>query len=121
MGSRCLHLVRCGAAAARLWGRAEESLVDIGITAAALVVMPVLARGKLRVANALDSRALRTDAYEAVCCAWLSVTTLDGLALDALFGWWWADPVAALVIVPLLLKEGREGWKGGDCSSCHGC
>jgi divalent metal cation (Fe/Co/Zn/Cd) transporter len=58
--------------------RAEESLVGIGITAVALVIMPLLARGKLQVADGLNSRALRTDAYEAVCCAWLSATTLGG-------------------------------------------
>ncbi|HTE21339.1 MAG TPA: cation transporter [Armatimonadota bacterium] len=98
--------------------KAEESLVGIGITAAALVIMPLLARNKLRIANALDSRALRTDAYEAMCCAWLSVTALAGLTLNALFGWWWADPAAALVIVPLLIKEGREGWRGGGCCEC---
>jgi divalent metal cation (Fe/Co/Zn/Cd) transporter len=97
--------------------KAHESLTGIAVTGAALVIMPALAWGKLRIANALDSRALRTDAYEAVCCAWLSVTTLAGLGLNALFGWWWADPMAALVIVPLLIKEGREGWRGG-CSAC---
>lgn len=99
--------------------RAEESFVGMGISAAALVIMPLLARGKLRIANALDSRTLRTDAYEAVCCAWLSVTTFVGLGLNALFGWWWADPAAALVIVPLLIKEGREGWRGGCCACGH--
>ena len=99
--------------------KAEESLAGIGITLAALVIMPLLARGKLRIANALDSRALRTDAYEAVCCAWLAVTTLGGLALNAVFGWWWADPAAALAIVPLLIREGREGWRGGGCR-CEG-
>jgi divalent metal cation (Fe/Co/Zn/Cd) transporter len=98
---------------------AEESLAGIAITVAALVVMPLLARAKLRLADAIGSRALRTDAYEAVCCAWLSVTTLAGLALNALFGWWWADPVAALVLVPLLVKEGLSGWRGGCCACEH--
>lgn len=98
--------------------RPEESLAGIGITAAALIVMPLLARGKLRIANALDSRALRTDAYEAVCCAWLAATTLGGLVLSALFGWWWADPIAALIIVPLLIKEGRAGWRGESFCGC---
>jgi divalent metal cation (Fe/Co/Zn/Cd) transporter len=98
--------------------RAEESLPGIGITVAALVVMPLLARAKLRVAEAIGSRALRTDAYEAVCCAWLSATTLAGLLLNAAFGWWWADPAAALVIVPLLIREAREGWRGDGCSHC---
>ena len=98
--------------------KAEESIPGIAITAMALVVMPLLARAKLRVANELNSRTLRTDAYEAVCCAWLSATTLSGLILNALFGWWWADPLAALVIVPLLVKEGRAGWRGDECGAC---
>jgi divalent metal cation (Fe/Co/Zn/Cd) transporter len=98
--------------------RATESPIGIGVTVAALIIMPLLARAKLRTADGLDSRTLRTDAYEAVCCAWLSFTTLSGLVLNALFNWWWADPVAALVIVPLLIKEGRAGWRGDECCSC---
>jgi divalent metal cation (Fe/Co/Zn/Cd) transporter len=104
----------------RLFGfgaRAEESVAGLVITGLALIVMPLLARGKLKIAEALGSRALRTDAMEAVCCAWLSATTLLGLGLNAAFGWWWADPVAALVLVPLLVREGVAGWRGG----CHGC
>lgn len=96
-------------------GQAEESPVGIGITAAALLVMPLLARAKLQVAEALDSRALRTDAYEAICCTWLAGTTLAGLALNALLGWWWADPAAALVIVPMLIREGRAGLRAEPC------
>jgi len=53
--------------------------------------------------------ALRADAYETIACAWLSLTTLAGLGLNAVFGWWWADPVAALAIVPLIVREGLEG------------
>src|SRR5438552_1724039 len=64
----------------------------------------------------LASVALRTDACEAVCCAWLSAATLGGLLLNALFGWWWADPVAALVLVPLLVREGLAGWREGSCA-----
>jgi divalent metal cation (Fe/Co/Zn/Cd) transporter len=99
--------------------RARESLPGLAVTGLALVVMPLLARAKLRIADGLGSRALRADAYEAVCCAWLSATTLAGLALNAFFGWWWADPAAALVLVPLLVREGLAGWRGG-CSSCGG-
>lgn len=98
--------------------RAHESHLGLAVTAAALVLMPLLARGKLHVAEGLGSVALRTDAYEAVCCAWLSATTLGGLLLNAVFGWWWADPVAALVLVPLLVKEGLAGWRGGECCGC---
>jgi len=92
--------------------RAEESGVGIAVTALSLVVMPLLGRIKLRTAAALGSRALRTDAFETIACAWLSLTTLMGLALNARFGWWWADPLAGLALVPLIAREGIEGWCG---------
>ena len=63
------------------------------------------------------SRALRADAMETVACVWLSVTTLGGLALNAWLGWWWADPAAALVLVPLIVREGVEAIRG-ECCSC---
>jgi cation diffusion facilitator family transporter len=94
--------------------RSEESLVGIALTAVSLVVMPVLGWAKLRTARALRSGALRADAYETIACAWLSLTTLVGLALNALLGWWWADPAAALVLVPLIVREGLEGLRGED-------
>lgn len=102
-------------AARRLAGRgarAEESVLGIVVTAAALVIMPILGRAKLRVAAALGSRALRADAFETIACAWLALATLGGLALNAAFGWWWADPAAALVLVPLIAREGVEGIRG---------
>ena len=74
--------------------------------------MPLLGVAKLRAARALSSGAMRADAYETMACAWLSLTTLAGLALNAAFGWWWADPLAALAIVPLVVREGLEGWRG---------
>jgi divalent metal cation (Fe/Co/Zn/Cd) transporter len=58
------------------------------------------------------SRALRADAHETIVCAWLSATTLLGLVLNAVLGWWWADPVAALAMLPLIVREGTEAWKG---------
>ena len=88
--------------------RPAASVLGIGLMAASLIVMPLLARAKLRTARALDSRALRADAHETIVCAWLSFTTLCGLALNAAFGWWWADPVAALAMVPLIVREGVE-------------
>jgi cation diffusion facilitator family transporter len=94
---------------------ARESLVGIVLTAVSLVVMPFLGWSKLRTARVLNSRALRADAYETIACAWLSLTTLVGLALNASFGWWWADPLAALVLVPLIVREGLEGLRGDDC------
>jgi cation diffusion facilitator family transporter len=98
---------------------ARESVLGIVITAVSLAVMPVLGRAKLRTAAALGSRALRADAYETIACAWLSLTTLAGLVLNAWLGWWWADPLAALVLVPLIVREGLEGWRGEACE-CAG-
>jgi divalent metal cation (Fe/Co/Zn/Cd) transporter len=100
--------------------RAEESLLGIGLTGLSLVVMPVLGRAKLRAARELGSGALRADAFETVACAWLSATTLAGLALNALFGWWWADPLAALVLVPLIAREGLESLRGEACDCGSG-
>jgi len=94
---------------------ADESLLGIVITAVSLVVMPVLGWAKLRTARALGSSALRADAYETIACSWLSLTTLTGLLLNALLGWWWADPLAALALVPLVVREGLEGWKADGC------
>lgn len=88
--------------------RPEASVLGIGLMAVSLIVMPLLARAKLRAARALDSRALRADAHETIVCAWLSLTTLCGLALNTAFGWWWADPLAALAMVPLIVREGLE-------------
>ena len=94
---------------------AQESRVGIALTAISLVIMPLLGWAKLRTATALRSGALRADAYETITCSWLSLTTLVGLILNAAFGWWWADPLAALAIVPLAVREGLEGWRG----ECH--
>jgi cation diffusion facilitator family transporter len=108
-------------AARRLLGYGEEageSFVGIGLTALSLVVMPVLGRMKLRTAKELGSRALRADAFETIACAWLSLTTLVGLSLNAAFGLRWADPAAALILVPLIVREGIEGIRGEGCG-CH--
>jgi divalent metal cation (Fe/Co/Zn/Cd) transporter len=86
-----------------------ESRLGIAITALSLVVMPVLGRAKLKCAEALGSAALRADAYETVACAWLSVSTLSGLVANIAFAWWWADPVAALILIPLIVREALEG------------
>jgi divalent metal cation (Fe/Co/Zn/Cd) transporter len=96
---------------------AQESRLGMALTAISLVVMPLLGRAKLRTAVALKSGALRADAYETLTYAWLSLTTLAGLVLNAALGWWWADPLAALVVVPLAMREGIEGWRGAG--HCH--
>jgi divalent metal cation (Fe/Co/Zn/Cd) transporter len=74
-----------------------------------------LAQRKRRAAAALGSRALKADAFQTTACWWLSLITLAGIGLNALFGWWWADPVAALGMTPLLVREGSEAWRGRDC------
>jgi divalent metal cation (Fe/Co/Zn/Cd) transporter len=79
--------------------------------------MPFLARGKMRLAEGLKSPAMRADAHEQVACAWLSATTLLGLGLNAAMGWWWADPAAALLLVPRIAKEGWEAWRGEEHES----
>jgi len=91
-----------------------ESIVGIVLAIASLVVMPLIAWGKLRAADALGSRALRAEARETLACSYLSFTLLLGLVANAVAGWWWADPVAALIMVPWLLKEAREGLQGED-------
>jgi cation diffusion facilitator family transporter len=101
----------------RLLGFGREpgpSRTGIALTIISLIVMPILARAKLKLAGKLGSRSLRADAYETIACAWLSLTTLAGLILNAAFGWWWADPVAALVLVPLIVREGIEGLRGDE-------
>src|SRR3989449_8322062 len=88
--------------------RPGESVVGIVLTTLSLIVMPLLARAKLRLAASLRSRALRADPHDTIVCAWLSATTLIGLGLNAVLGWGWADPVAALAMVPLIVREGVE-------------
>ncbi len=93
------------------------SLVGIVLTSVSLALMPLLGRAKLKLARELASGALRADGYESISCAWLSLAVLLGLALNAAAGWWWADPLAALALVPLIVREGLEGLRGG-CSDC---
>jgi len=97
---------------------AETSWVGISVALVAALGMPVLARAKLRVADEIGSKALRADAMETFTCGFLSWVLLAGLAANALFHWWWLDSAAALVLVPFLMKEGREALTG-ECS-CKG-
>jgi len=91
----------------------EESLVGIILAIVSLIVMPFLAFYKKKIAVEINSRALRADALETLACSYLSLTLLLGLAANALFGWWWADPVAALAMIYFLIKEGREAIEEG--------
>lgn len=96
----------------------ETSLAGIILTLASLIVMPVLAHRKRRVAVALGSRAAQADSAQTWACAWLSAVVLVGLVLNAAFGWWWADPAAALGVVVLLLREGREALTAQHVEDC---
>ncbi|MGA2956027.1 MAG: cation transporter [Thermodesulfobacteriota bacterium] len=97
----------------------EKSIVGIALAALSLVVMPLLAIAKRRVAAKLSSRAMRADSRQTDICAYLSAILLAGLGLNVLFGWWWADPVAALGMLPIILKEGIEALRGDTCEDCH--
>lgn len=100
--------------------RPEPSTVGMILTAVSLGVMWWLAKAKLRAARALGSRALESDAFQTTACWWLSLAALVGIGLNAALSWWWADPVAAVVISLLIIHEGREAWRGEDCCEVPG-
>lgn len=97
----------------------ETSWIGIGLAAFTAPTMPLLARTKRRVGNKLQSSATVSDASQNMICAYLSVALLVGLLANALVGWWWADPAAAVVIAAVALREGRESWRGEMC--CATC
>lgn len=101
--------------------RPDESVVGIALAAGSLVVMPLLARAKRRVAAQLTSSALTAEARQTEICTYLSAILLGGLLLNAVLGWWWADPVAALAMVPLITHEGLEAVRGRTVCAhdCH--
>jgi divalent metal cation (Fe/Co/Zn/Cd) transporter len=88
--------------------RPDESYLGIGLAVASLAFMPVMSRMKHELAHKINSRALEAESRETLVCSWLSAALLVGLSANALFGWWWADPVAALVIVAVMVREGWE-------------
>ena len=96
----------------------DASPIGIGLTLLSLVIMPLLARRKRRVALTLGSRAAVADSAQTRACAYLSAVVLAGLTLNALLGWWWADPVAALGVVVMLLREGREALDADHVDDC---
>lgn len=115
-------------AAQSLWTLArrdapEESWIGIGLAVASIVIMPLLAWGKLRAARAIGSSALRAEARETLACSYLSFALLLGLVGNATVGWWWTDPLAALAMVPWLLREGLEGLRAEGCNAgeAEGC
>jgi len=97
----------------------SRSLLGIGLAIASLVTMPLLARAKRAVALAIGSAALNADARQTDFCAYLSAILLGGLLLNALFGWWWADPVSAIIMIPIIFREGVLAIRGKAC--CPDC
>jgi divalent metal cation (Fe/Co/Zn/Cd) transporter len=93
----------------------ERSWFGVIILVLSAIVMPALAWGKRRVANDMQSAALKAEAKQTSLCAYLSVIALGGVGLNALLGWWWADPTAALCMVPIIAKEGIEALQARDC------
>lgn len=102
---------------AALWRgeRSETSSVGIVLVTVSILVMRWLAHAKADAARKLGSRALEADSFQTLACWWLSIVALAGLGLNAALGWWWADPVAALGIVALIIREGIEAWRGEGC------
>ncbi len=99
--------------------RPAASWVGIGLAAVTAPTMPLLARAKRRVGRQLGSRATESEGQQNMICAYLSIALLIGLGANALFGWWWADPAAALVIAAIAAREGVESWRGEGCTD--GC
>ncbi|HXX39698.1 MAG TPA: cation transporter [bacterium] len=97
--------------------RTDASPLVIALAVAALIVMPVLVRAKRQIATAINSAALKGDAACGIVCAYMAGTLLLGLGLRAVFGWWWADPVAALGLVYFIVKDGREALTS-KCGCC---
>jgi divalent metal cation (Fe/Co/Zn/Cd) transporter len=103
-----------------LWSKKapEHSAPGIILACVSLIVMPMLSRAKRKVGLALGSAAMHADAKQTEFCTYLSAILLLGLLLNTIFGLWWADPVAGLVMVPIIAKEGIEGWQGKACIDC---
>ena len=98
--------------------RPDRTIAGIVILSMSVVVMPLLARAKLKVASAMQSGALRAEARQTSLCAYLSIIALAGVLLNATLGWWWADPVAALCMVPIIVSEGIDGMRAKPCEDC---
>jgi divalent metal cation (Fe/Co/Zn/Cd) transporter len=97
----------------------DSSSIGIALALVTAPTMPLLARAKQRVGRELGSRATESEGAQNMLCAYLSVALLIGLGANALFGWWWADPIAALVIAAVAVREGNEIRRGGGCAG--GC
>ena len=100
--------------------RPEHSTIGIVITALSLAIMPLLSLAEYRAGRELGSATAIADSRQTLICAALSAAVLLGLVLNSLFGWWWADPIAALVIVGFAIREGIEAWRGDACATSVG-
>lgn len=96
-------------------GEAEHSTIGIALAAASLVIMPILSAAQRRAGRELGSASAVADSKQTLLCTYLSAVLLVGLLLNSLFGWSWADPIAALVIAAIAVKEGRNAWRGDTC------
>jgi divalent metal cation (Fe/Co/Zn/Cd) transporter len=94
------------------------SSAGIGLALVTTPTMPLLARAKRRVGRQLGSRATESEGRQNMICAYLSIALLAGLGVNALLGWWWADPLAGLVIAAVAVREGREAWRGDPAGDC---
>lgn len=99
----------------------DDSLIGMILAGVSLIVMPLLVRAKRRVARRIKSGALMADSKQTELCTYLSAILLGGLLLNALLGWWWADPIAALIMVPIITKEGIEALRGETCCDDNAC
>jgi divalent metal cation (Fe/Co/Zn/Cd) transporter len=97
----------------------DETPLGVGIAAVSVMIMPWIARAKRRVAAQLNSRSLHADSRQTALCAYLSAILLVGTGLHWAFGWWWADPLAALCMAPIIAREGWEAFQGRTCCDCH--
>jgi divalent metal cation (Fe/Co/Zn/Cd) transporter len=116
----CLAVYIAYESATDLWSKRspEHSIPGILLACVSLVVMPFLSRAKRRVGRTLGSAAMHADAKQTEFCTYLSAILLAGLLLNATVGLWWADPVAGLIMVPIITKEGIEGLQGKACNDC---
>ena len=110
----CVYVLATSALSLLSNTHAGGSIVGIAVSGAAVLVMPLLGMSKRRLAAGLNSAALRADAAETIACAYLAATTLVGLVLNVVFGWWWADTVAGLLLIVWLVREAREAFEDGS-------
>ncbi len=96
----------------------DASWIGIALSVVTLATMPPLAVAKRRVGDQLGSSATTSESRQTMLCAYMSAALLVGLAANAIAGWWWADPVAALVIAGIAVREGRDAWRGDACGCC---